>query len=121
MSKVEDKKHVHVRWIHACVDCGCNEAVEEIDGGCTDEDHYHVSFEIPGVKKEDIELKLTKESYKLQAKRFDGFLKYISEGKFACDVSDNEAEAIYNDGLLKITVPYECPDPMKEAIKLPIN
>ncbi|MFW9994324.1 MAG: Hsp20/alpha crystallin family protein [Candidatus Odinarchaeota archaeon] len=112
MSKEEKKEHVHVRWVHGCVDCGCNEAVE---GGCSDDDHYHVNWEIPGVKKEDIDLKITKDSWRLQAKRRDGLLIYISEGTFACEVNDSEVEAQYNDGWLKVTVPYDCPDPLKDA------
>ena len=110
MSK--EKEPVHVRWVHACVDCGCGERKVN---GCSDDDHYHITFEIPGVKKEDIELKITPNNFGLEAKRSDGKLIYISEGVFRCDADDKDVKADYENGLLKVTVPYECPDPLKNS------
>ena len=121
MSEKEKKEnHVHVRWVHPCVDCGCAEE-EEVKGGCSDDDHYHVSFEIPGVKKEDIELKIAKDNYRLRAKRADGEWEYISEGVFRCEVNEKEIVTSYDNGLLKVTAPYECPDPLKETEPLEIT
>ncbi|MFW9994325.1 MAG: Hsp20/alpha crystallin family protein [Candidatus Odinarchaeota archaeon] len=115
----KEKGHVHVRWVHACVNCDCNEVPE--DGGCTDDTHYHISFEIPGARKDDINIKITKEFYRLEAPRHDGLLKYISEGVFNCPVKEEEVHATYVAGLLRVTVPYECSDDMKQVEKVPIE
>ncbi|NHJ41254.1 MAG: Hsp20/alpha crystallin family protein [Asgard group archaeon] len=92
-------------WVHPCVDCGCD---------CKDveDDHYHISIELPGVKKKDIDLKVIKSGLRLRAKKSDD-VEYVSELKFLCDANPNKVKAKYEDGLLTVDVPFDCPDPFK--------
>ena len=105
----KDKKLV---WVHPCVDCGCN---------CDDveEDHYHITLELPGIKKNDIDLRVIKTGLRLRAKKSDN-VEYVSELKFLCDAKVSEVKADYKDGLLTLDVPFDCPDPFKnvESLKL---
>ncbi|MBN1330702.1 MAG: Hsp20/alpha crystallin family protein [Candidatus Heimdallarchaeota archaeon] len=100
----EDKKLI---WVHPCVDCGCD--CNEIG-----DDHYHISIELPGVKKKDIDLKIIKTGLRLRANKGKN-IEYVSELKFLCDAKTDAVKASYSDGLLSIDVPFDCPDPFKDA------
>jgi HSP20 family molecular chaperone IbpA len=78
------------------------------------------SFEIPGARKETIDLKITKEGLRLTAAR-DENVEYYSEYSFICDGKPDAASAKYDNGILSVTVPYECPDPFKDAQKISIG
>jgi HSP20 family molecular chaperone IbpA len=96
-------------WINPC-DCGCSDPDSEL---------YTLSYELPGVKKEDIDLKITKEGLQLLAKRNE--VEYYNEFAFACDAKVDDVEAIYEDGLLSIQVPLSCPSPFKDAKQIPVK
>ena len=100
-------------WVHPCVDCGCE--CDEVE-----DNHYHISIELPGVKKNNIDLKVIKSGLRLRAKKSDD-IEYVSELKFLCDANTNEIKAKYEDGLLSINVPFDCPDPFKGANPVKIN
>ncbi|NHJ86041.1 MAG: Hsp20/alpha crystallin family protein [Asgard group archaeon] len=106
----EEKKLI---WVHPCVDCGCD--CDEIEN-----DHYHISVELPGVKKKDINLQVIKTGMRVRAKKGKN-IEYVSELKFLCDADYENASAKYEDGLLMIDVPFACPDPFKEADNLRID
>lgn len=106
----KDKKLI---WVHPCMDCGC-------DCDDVDDDHYHISLELPGVKKEDIDLKIIKTGLRLRAKKNDE-IEYVSELKFLCDAKASNAKANYEDGLLTVDVPFDCPDPFKGIKSVKIN
>ena len=91
--------------IEPCISCGC---------GCEsdDEDVYSLTYELPGVKKEEIHLHIVKEGLRLNAPRGE-YIEYFSEYTFGCEVDPNQAKVIYEDGILTISVPYTCPDPFK--------
>ncbi|WP_371803178.1 Hsp20/alpha crystallin family protein [Candidatus Lokiarchaeum ossiferum] len=117
--KIEEKKTTSFKrriWVPACPTCDC---------GCTDEDDKEnvetLTFEIPGVDKDKIHLDVTKDRVRMIAHR-NAETDYISEYMFSCTATlDKEPTANYNNGILTLEVPVECPDPYKDAQRLKIN
>jgi HSP20 family molecular chaperone IbpA len=85
----------------------------------TDEEHNRLTMEIalPGVKKEDIKLKMHNDSVYLSAARDD--VEYVTAYSFCCPVVPGKAEAKYENGLLRINAPFQ--DVMEDAVSVSIN
>jgi HSP20 family molecular chaperone IbpA len=111
--KVKDVEQKAKRriWINPCdCDCGCDEG---------DEDVYHLTYELPGVDRKDINLKISDRALRLVASRED--VEFVNEFNFACDVDAGAVQASYNNGLLLVELPLDCPNPFKDAKKVSIS
>jgi len=85
----------------------------------TDEEHNRLTMEIslPGVKKEDIKLKMHDDSVYLSAPRED--VEYVTAFAFCCPVVPGKAEAKYENGLLRINAPFK--DVMEDAVSVSVH
>jgi len=85
-----------------------------------DDNHTKLTLEIslPGVKKENIKLKMHDDSFYISAPREDNNTEYVSTRAFCCPVKPDKAEAKYENGLLKIEIPFK--DPMEDAIAVAV-
>ncbi|MFK5953964.1 MAG: Hsp20/alpha crystallin family protein [Desulfobacterium sp.] len=77
----------------------------------------HLEFTLPGIKKEDINLKMSDGCFSLRAEKND--VEYVSTGKFCCPVEINQSEANYENGLLLVNIPMK--DPWKDAYDVIIH
>ena len=76
-----------------------------------------VEFAIPGAPADTIDLKILPDSVHLTAPARD--IEYVSALALAWPVKPDKAEAIYEDGLLRMAVPFK--DPMEDAVKVAIK
>jgi len=84
-----------------------------------DDEHQklYIEITIPGVDKEAIHVKMHEDSFNLTAPRKD--IEYVTTLSFCCPVIPEKADAKYENGLLKIEVPFR--DVMEGAVKVKIN
>jgi HSP20 family molecular chaperone IbpA len=76
-----------------------------------------VEFAIPGASTDTIDLKILKDSVHLTAPARD--IEYVAALALAWPVKPDGAKAIYENGLLRIEVPFK--DPMEDAVKVTIK
>lgn len=76
-----------------------------------------VEFAIPGAPTETVDVKVLKDSVHLLAPAKD--IEYVSALALGWPVKPDKAEATYENGLLRIEVPFK--DPMEDAVKVAIK
>jgi HSP20 family protein len=76
-----------------------------------------VEFAIPGAPTDTIDLKILEDGVHLTAPARD--IEYVAALPLAWPVKPDKAEAIYENGLLRIEVPFK--DPMEDAVKVTIK
>jgi HSP20 family protein len=76
-----------------------------------------VEFAIPGAPTNTIDLKILEDSVHLSAPARD--IEYVAALALAWPVKPDKAKAIYENGLLRIEVPFK--DPMEDAVKVTIK
>jgi HSP20 family protein len=84
-----------------------------------DGEHHQliVEFAIPGAPTETIDVKILEDSVYLLAPARD--IEYVSALALGWPVKPEKAEATYENGLLRIEVPFK--DPMEDAVKVAIK
>ena len=65
-----------------------------------------MEINLPGVKKENIELKIVEEGFFVRAKREETEVEYTGTYAFCCGAIPEKATAKYCDGKLYVVVPY---------------
>lgn len=71
-----------------------------------DQGNLEMEINLPGVKKENIELKMVEEGFFIRAKREETGVEYAGTYAFCCGVIPEKATAKYCDGKLYVIVPY---------------
>ena len=74
-----------------------------------DENTYFIEIELPGVKKEHIDLSVGEQSICIQAARTDEPIVYLGCFSLAHPVDENNAKAKYENWILKVEVPLKAP------------
>jgi HSP20 family molecular chaperone IbpA len=82
-----------------------------------EQDRLIVEFAIPGAPTETIDVKILEDSVHLLAPSRD--IDYVSALALGWPVKPDKAEATYENGLLRIEVPFK--DPMEDAVKVAIK
>ncbi len=73
-----------------------------------------VEFAIPGAPTDTVDLKLLPDSVHLTAPAKD--IEYVAALALAWPVKPDKAQAVYENGMLRIEVPFK--DPMEDAVKV---
>ena len=76
-----------------------------------------VEFALPGAPTDTIDVKILADSVHLTAPARD--IEYVAALALGWPVKPDQAEAIYEHGLLRIEVPFK--DPMEDAVKVAIK
>lgn len=72
-----------------------------------DEKNYHIEIELPGVKKEDIDLEMGEASFCIKAPKGD--LAYSACYTLAHTIDTSNVKANFDNGLLTIIAPFQHP------------
>jgi HSP20 family protein len=82
-----------------------------------DHDNYHIEIKLTGAEKGTIKLRMHEDSFFIKAES-DNYI-YLGSYAVCCEINPNKAKAAYNNGLLKIDVPFK--DPMEGALEIKIE
>jgi len=104
--EIQENQIIRRIWVPGCSFC------DSCGDGTTDK--VSITFEIPGVKKGDIDLRLIPDGMRLVAKK-DAYTEYVSEYLFNCPADVENAKANYSDGVLNVEIQLTCKDPFDDA------
>ncbi len=95
---------------------GLPEVLPEV---CVDHDKekYHIEIELPGVKKEDIDLEVGEDSLCIRAPREDAV--YSACYSLAHSVDTGDVSARFDNGLLTVKAAFK--HPIKVGVKIPVE
>ena len=79
--------------------------------------NWEIEFQLPGVKKETIDLKFLKNAYTLKATR--GQALYHTSEYLPFEIDSDSIEADYNNGLLSIKGKIH--DPLEDAVEIKLD
>jgi HSP20 family protein len=65
----------------------------------------HMEISLGGVKKEDVTLRMNDDAFYLRAPQDD--FEYVTSMRFYCPVKASEARANFENGILKVIVPFK--------------
>ena len=80
---------------------------------------YDVEIQLPGVSRDDIDLKVLPGGFMVRAPRSDNGTEYIGSYAFCCPVSDDDVEAHFENGLLKAH--FRLQEPYEKAHRVPVE
>lgn len=81
---------------------------------------YDVEIQLPGAKKEDVDLKVMSGGFMVRAPRADEQeTEYSGSYSFCCDVDEKKVTAKFDNGLLKANFPLR--DPSEKARSVKVN
>jgi len=81
------------------------------------EKNLNIEIELPGVKKENIKLKMEETGFHIDAKKED--VEYLGNFALCCPILPKRAKAQYQEGLLKVVVPYK--ETFEKAMEISIK
>jgi HSP20 family protein len=76
----------------------------------------HMEISLGGAKKEDITLRMSDESFYIRVPQ-DEF-EYVTSMRFYCPVKASEARANFENGILKVIIPFK--DRMEEGVQVKV-
>ena len=76
----------------------------------------HMEISLGGVKKEDITLRMNDDSFYLRAPQDD--FEYVTSMRFYCPVKASAAKANFENGILKVIVPFK--DRAEEGVQVKV-
>ncbi len=82
-----------------------------------DNNRLNIEVSMPGIDKKDVQLQMVDDSFSLSAAGKD--VEYVTASAFCCPVKAAEAQATYENGCLKITIPFK--DPFENAVRVEIS
>ena len=82
-----------------------------------DDRTLNIEVSVPGVTRDNIRLRMVDDSFSLSAVGKE--VEYVTASAFCCPVKSDQAKARYEDGCLKIAVPFK--DPFENAVNVAID
>ena len=80
-------------------------------------DNYHIEIKLTGAEKDTINLRMHEDSFFIKAES-DNYI-YLGSYAVCCEINPKKAKAVYNNGLLKVDVPFK--DSMEGALEIKIE